>query len=625
MATKFLEPGTSATFDTSLFSAVEVFNGGATPASDTSNANGQPRALKCSGSAGGNTAVSRVRRSNAVGVNGRASFGYTFDHFATSFDATTVGDQNRISELQTTGGAAGAFAVCLGIDGKLRVVDTTNNVARGTGTTVLTVNTRYRIAYAWTITSTTINELRVWVAVGDNPSVLDITLTNTTIGAASPADFIIGMNVWDLSSTLANTWYTDIYVDDSNALTDPGKIHVTAKRPNANGAANNFSTQIGSSGSGYGTGHSPQVNERALSQTNGWSMIGAGATVTEEYSIENRATGDVDLTGAALVDFMGWVFAKSLLAETANIIVVNTPTNIALTSTAAVFMQAAGSTTYPAGSTDIGIITSTTVTTVSLYECGIVVAYITETDYQEQVWAWPNPRVYERTPSLHSSIYIPDRSTTTIQAQLTAVWTLPNPRVYNRQPDLPRAWAYFPDASTTTVRPVPPSRWEEPNPKAYPRALATRIHIYIPDPATTIVQVRLSSQWIEPNPRPYQRVVDRPRAWVYFPDASDTTIQILLRSGWIEPNPRTYTRMPDKARAWIYMADRSTTTIQIRLLSESDEPNPRHLYRRSIELGKGIFFPMPLAPDPARHRNSGWILPVGDRLLQPNSRIGLPF
>ena len=41
------------------------------------------------------------------------------------------------------------------------------------------------------------------------------------------------------------------------------------------------------------------------------------------------------------------------------------------------FTNAAGSTTYPAGSgSDIGEITTTALTTVSLYECGIVIAYI---------------------------------------------------------------------------------------------------------------------------------------------------------------------------------------------------------------------------------------------------------
>jgi hypothetical protein len=41
------------------------------------------------------------------------------------------------------------------------------------------------------------------------------------------------------------------------------------------------------------------------------------------------------------------------------------------------FKKIAGSSTYPAGTgTDIGLITTTLSTTVSLYECGVVVAFI---------------------------------------------------------------------------------------------------------------------------------------------------------------------------------------------------------------------------------------------------------
>src|SRR6185436_9856514 len=125
---------------------------------------------------------------------------------------------------------------------------------------------------------------------------------------------------------------SDHYVDSSASLTDTGNIWVTAKRPNANGTTNGFTTQIGSGGSGYGTGHSPQVNERVLSTTNGWSMVGAGSAVTEEYNIESAAAGDIDISSANYVDVMGWVYASSLVNETASIIVNGVSSNISLTS-----------------------------------------------------------------------------------------------------------------------------------------------------------------------------------------------------------------------------------------------------------------------------------------------------
>lgn len=143
------------------------------------------------------------------------------------------------------------------------------------------------------------------------------------------------------------------------------------------GTTNGFTTQIGAGGSGYGSGHSPQVNERALSTTNGWSMVGAGSAVTEEYNIENIATGDTNLTGATIVDWLGWASMSSLVGETVQMVVGGANFAQAITSTATLYTKMKGSTTYPVGTgTDIGITTDTSLTTVSLYECGIIVAYI---------------------------------------------------------------------------------------------------------------------------------------------------------------------------------------------------------------------------------------------------------
>ncbi len=105
-------------------------------------------------------------------------------------------------------------------------------------------------------------------------------------------------------------------------------------------------------------------------------MIGAGSAITEEYNIESQATGDDPMTGATLVDYMGWAYAKSLSSETASLILNNVTSNVSLTSTTTYFTKVAGSATYPAGSgTDLGIITTTALTTVSLYEAGVIFAY----------------------------------------------------------------------------------------------------------------------------------------------------------------------------------------------------------------------------------------------------------
>lgn len=241
----------------------------------------------------------------------------------------------------------------------------------GSNGSTLSTGVWYRLCFAYTITSTTINELRLY-----KDGISDISVTNGTIGTTSPNVLRVGNINADATLDLRSS---DHYVDDSSSLTDTGNIWVTAKRPFSNGTTNNFTTQVGSGGSGYGSGHSPQVNERPLSTTNGWSMVGAGSAVTEEYTIEGKSVGDIDISTATIVDYVGWVSAKSLAGETASIVVGGVSSNISLTSTNTLFTKVAGSATYPAGGTDIGIVTDTSLTTVTLNEAGIIVAYIPST------------------------------------------------------------------------------------------------------------------------------------------------------------------------------------------------------------------------------------------------------
>ena len=77
------------------------------------------------------------------------------------------------------------------------------------------------------------------------------------------------------------------------------------------------------------------------------------------------------------MDWLGWVSIKSLAGETGNVIIDGASVAQAITSTPTLYTKIKGSSTYPAGTgTDIGFQTTTALTTVSLYECGVVVAYI---------------------------------------------------------------------------------------------------------------------------------------------------------------------------------------------------------------------------------------------------------
>lgn len=239
----------------------------------------------------------------------------------------------------------------------------------GTNGTTLSTGVWYRISLAYTITSTTVNRFEFFVN-----GVSSISITNTTLTTIATHHLILGNKNADATLDFRSS---DHYIDDSSALTDTGDIWVTAKRPNANGTTNGFTTQIGSGGSGYGAGHSPQVNERALSTTNGWSMIGAGSAVTEEYNIEGKSVGDIDISTATIIDWLGWVSIKSLVGETVQVILNGASVSQAINTANTLYTKIKGSATYPSGTgADIGVTTDTSLTTVSLFECGVVVAYI---------------------------------------------------------------------------------------------------------------------------------------------------------------------------------------------------------------------------------------------------------
>lgn len=191
----------------------------------------------------------------------------------------------------------------------------------------------------------------------------------------------------------SNYWFSDIWVDDGTDLTDPGDMRVLSRRPFSNGSLTNFTTQIGAGGSGYGTGHTPQVNEVALSTTNGWSMVGAGAAVTEEYNLEPRDNNLDVVSDRAIVAVQGWIYAKSSGTQTASIIVDGTTTaSISLLTSPVLFTKDSAFTRYPLGTgADIGIVTTTALQTVSLYEAGVLIVVNASLSLKYQRMAFKKP------------------------------------------------------------------------------------------------------------------------------------------------------------------------------------------------------------------------------------------
>jgi hypothetical protein len=356
MATTFLEPGGDADFALATTNGFWDFQFQFQVATDFVHGN-HVKSLKSPA----NTITGlRTKVGSLADTGSRVSF-YIY------FTALPAVSRNFAGVFQS--GGTPIVYVYLTTGGVLQLRNSAGTQIGSSGST-LSTGVWYRISLAYTITSTTVNRFELFLNGSTNVSVTNTTLTNVT---SSLFSFV---NENAPQDTTMDYRISDIYIDDSSSLTDTGDIWVTAKRPNADGSLNNFSTQIGSGGSGYGSGHSPQVNERALSTTNGWSAVVVGSAVTEEYNIESKSQGDIDISTATIIDYLGWVSAKALTSETAQIVVDGASTNVSLTTTITLFTKIKGSTSYPAGTgADIGLTTSTTVTTVSLHECGVIVAY----------------------------------------------------------------------------------------------------------------------------------------------------------------------------------------------------------------------------------------------------------
>lgn len=360
MATTFLEPGGDADFTPGR--GVNTFwpNGGGTPILATDFVHGNH--IKSIGYALNSSNFLITKDAVLADAGSRISFYIYIAALPTSLASMIT--------IATAGASASIIRLYVTTGGVLQLWRGAAVVQMGSNGSTLSTGIWYRISIAYTIASSTVNEFRIF-----KDGVLDITASNTASLTTASSVFRIGNHSGDLTFDFRSS---DHYADNSNTLTDTGNIWVTAKRPNANGTTNGFTTQIGAGGSGYGSGHSPQVNERALSITNGWSMVGAGAAVTEEYNIESKSTGDIDISTATIVDWLGWISVKALAGTPTIQIILDGANNAqAINTTATLYTKIKGSSTYPSGTgADIGMVTDTSLTTESLYECGVVVAYI---------------------------------------------------------------------------------------------------------------------------------------------------------------------------------------------------------------------------------------------------------
>lgn len=360
-STLFMEPGSDADNSTSNF--YSRLNGSCS--SSTTQHHTGPRSISCNAGTG----YSSVGEIGAVSSTaGRFSAYFMFANLPDS-QAAILGLGNNDN-----------FNLAAGINstGKLTVVTSASGsyTVLATGTTTLSTNTWYRISLAYTITNSTVNQARVYLNGN-----LEVSKTNSTLSTTGYTDITLGWNGPPGATGGNKTLYLDdVYADNGNDLADTGDVRVTAKRPNANGSSSQFTTQIGSGGSGYGAGHSPQINERPWSTTNGWQAPTTSGTKSEYYALESASQGDIDISAQNVVAYFGWVYADltgSGTSPTNSMFVNGASTSITLSATPTVFSGSyIDSSSYPATAPVIGINHTGTKKATQLFEAGMVVAYI---------------------------------------------------------------------------------------------------------------------------------------------------------------------------------------------------------------------------------------------------------
>ena len=345
-----MEAGTDATFGFEFYSSTT-----GTVSSDPAQVQTGLRSIKCD-STGSGLEASVLKQGILDDAGRRISCYFRFSTLPTA--------DTDILIAWASGDTSNPWSLRLRTSGKLALWSASQ---LGTDGSTLSINTWYRISVAYKITSTTVYDLRVFVN-----GVLDISVTNgTALFTTGTLDLAVGWIGDGTNNAITNV--DDLYVDDSAALTDPGNIHITAKLPNSNNV-NNFNTAIGANPANRWT----NVNERALSETNGWGD-NAASTQLENYTLQTAAVGDVDISAATIIARMAWIWAKQLIAVAGTPGITNngTTTGITLTTTSTLYTDIVDSSIYPSDVAGIGMRSAgVAADATDLFECGMLIAYI---------------------------------------------------------------------------------------------------------------------------------------------------------------------------------------------------------------------------------------------------------
>ncbi len=341
--TTFMEAGTDATNDTTFYTTT-----GTAPTSSTTQFHGSPRSLKINaGSLGG------VIKSGILADAGRRISMWVYSEASVS---------QPLFRIQQPGGNSEATVSIWSDDTVKFTYGLSNTQVAGSNT--ITSGAWHQVVMAYKITSTTVNEFRIYVDGN-----LEISLTNITLSSTVYTDLVIGHP--NSAGGAGAQYIDDVYVDDSNALTYPGDIRVTAKLPTTV-SSNAWDT----------TGGTGAVNERGIGTAN-YKAHASSAAATQTYQIQAAAIGDVDISSYTYVAGTTWVWAKRGSGGAGTPYIkpcytgVSDITPALDATTAALFTLTTDSTSYPTlyNAGCVGMQSTGAGADTFMYEAGMLIAY----------------------------------------------------------------------------------------------------------------------------------------------------------------------------------------------------------------------------------------------------------
>lgn len=355
--TTFMESGTDATQGFEFYSSTAN-----SPTSDTTLVKTGPRSIKID--SGPSNVAPYIRRTGVLADAGRRISAY--------FNFTNIPSTTNIRLFFVRTSAANPIiGIRMTSTGQLQMANGTTQCGTVAGST-LSTGKWYRIAISYTITSTTSFTVKVYL-----DGVLDMTATGSDCTLANTSSDMLNIG-WENAPGANKVFNVDnIYVDNGSDLTDPGDIRVTAKLP-ASDNTGDFDTAVGAS-PGAGSRYT-NVNERALSITNGWRQNATGQ-VSENFGIQAISAGDMDLSDQTLVAYGCWIYGAGSATDSGNAQITcnGTGSAINLTTTDTMYVSFVDTATYPTNAATIGMLSTGTTTDTILYEAGIQFAYIPTT------------------------------------------------------------------------------------------------------------------------------------------------------------------------------------------------------------------------------------------------------